>query len=173
MSHYLAILFSAVLVNNFVLVKFLGLCPFMGTSRRLDTAFGMALATTFVLTLAAVSSWAIEYFLLAPFGLGYLRVLAFILLIAVLVQLVELVIHPIGHRDMWVAVASLGGLALIFGLLLAYAARQLAVKEDPLVAEIDQRLPQTQCAQCGYPGCRPRVAQGAHGRVPYPSLRCP
>lgn len=101
MSHYLTILFSAVLVNNFVLVKFLGLCPFMGTSRRLDTAFGMALATTFVLTLAAVSSWAIEYFLLAPFGLGYLRVLAFILLIAALVQLVELIIQrfsPLLHR---------------------------------------------------------------------------
>lgn len=72
---------------------------------------------------------------------------------------------------MWVAVASLGGLALIFGLLLAYAARQLAVKEDPLIAEIDQRLPQTQCAQCGYPGCRPYAEAVARGETEI--NRCP
>ncbi|KPV40987.1 electron transporter RsxA [Thiohalorhabdus denitrificans] len=93
MTHYLAILVGTVLVNNFVLVKFLGLCPFMGTSQRLETAVGMALATTFVLTLASVSSWAIDHFLLSPFDLGYLRTLSFILLIAALVQFTEMVVR--------------------------------------------------------------------------------
>ncbi|NIS13805.1 MAG: electron transport complex subunit RsxA, partial [Thermoplasmata archaeon] len=93
MTHYLAILLGTVLVNNFVLVKFLGLCPFMGVSQRLETAVGMALATTFVLTLAAVSSWVVDHFLLQPFGLEYLRTLSFILLIAALVQFVEMVVR--------------------------------------------------------------------------------
>ncbi|MEK8088253.1 electron transport complex subunit RsxA [Thermithiobacillus plumbiphilus] len=93
MGGYLAILVSTVFVNNFVLVKFLGLCPFLGVSKRLETAIGMALATTFVLTLSAVSSWLIEHFILQPLDLVYLRTIAFILVIAALVQLTEMVVH--------------------------------------------------------------------------------
>ena len=93
MGGYLAILVSTVFVNNFVLVKFLGLCPFLGVSKRLETAIGMALATTFVLTLSAVSSWLIEHFILEPLDLVYLRTIAFILVIAALVQLTEMVVH--------------------------------------------------------------------------------
>ncbi len=93
MKEFALILVSTVLVNNFVLVKFLGLCPFMGVSRKLETATGMALATTFVLTLSAVFSYLIETYLLAPFGLEYLRIIAFILVIAGVVQLTEMIIH--------------------------------------------------------------------------------
>jgi electron transport complex protein RnfA len=93
MKEYALILVSTILVNNFVLVKFLGLCPFMGVSRKLETAMGMALATTFVLTLSAVFSYLIETYLLAPFGLSYLRIIAFILVIAGVVQLTEMIVH--------------------------------------------------------------------------------
>lgn len=93
MTEYALILVSTVLVNNFVLVKFLGLCPFMGVSRKLETAIGMAMATTFVLTLSSVFSYLIEVYLLAPFGLEYLRIIAFILVIAAVVQLTEMIVH--------------------------------------------------------------------------------
>jgi electron transport complex protein RnfA len=93
MSELALILVSTVLVNNFVLVKFLGLCPFMGVSRKLETATGMALATTFVLTLSAVCSWMVQTWLLAPLGLEYLRTIAFILVIAAVVQFTEMVVH--------------------------------------------------------------------------------
>jgi electron transport complex protein RnfA len=89
----LLILVGAVLVNNFVLVKFLGLCPFMGVSRQLDAAVGMALATGFVLTLAAGLSWALQHWLLEPLGIGDLRTPAFILVIAATVQFTELLLH--------------------------------------------------------------------------------
>lgn len=92
MTHYLFILIGAVLVNNVVLVKILGLCPFMGVSRKLDTAIGMGAATTFVLTLATGASYIIDQFLLMPFGLEYLRTLSFIVTIAAIVQLTEMVI---------------------------------------------------------------------------------
>ncbi len=92
-KEYFLILISTVLVNNFVLVKFLGLCPFMGVSRKLETATGMGLATTFVLTLSAVCSYLANEYLLAPLGLEYLRTITFILVIAVVVQFTEMVIH--------------------------------------------------------------------------------
>jgi len=90
---YALILVSTILVNNFVLVKFLGLCPFMGVSRKVETATGMGLATTFVLTLSAVSSYVINEYLLTPLGLEYLRTIAFILVIAAVVQFTEMVVH--------------------------------------------------------------------------------
>ena len=93
MKEYALILVSTVLVNNFVLVKFLGLCPFMGVSRKLETATGMALATTFVLTLSSVCSYLVNEYLLAPLGLEYLRTISFILVIAVVVQFTEMVVH--------------------------------------------------------------------------------
>jgi len=93
MTEYALILVSTVLVNNFVLVKFLGLCPFMGVSKKLETATGMALATTFVLTLSSVCSYLANEYLLAPLGLEYLRTITFILVIAVVVQFTEMVVH--------------------------------------------------------------------------------
>ncbi len=93
MQEYILILVSTVLVNNFVLVKFLGLCPFMGVSSKIDTAVGMSLATSFVLTLASVVSYLANEYMLVPLGLDYLRTIAFIMIIAVLVQFTEMVMH--------------------------------------------------------------------------------
>jgi len=93
MAEYLLIFISTVLVNNFVLVKFLGLCPFMSVSTKLETATGMGLATTFVLTLASVSSYLVNEYLLVPLGIEYLRNIAFILIIAAVVQFTEMVVH--------------------------------------------------------------------------------
>ena len=93
MTEYLYILLGTALVNNVVLVKFLGLCPFMGVSNKLDSALGMGLATTFVLTLAAAASWLLEEYVLAPLDIAFLRILAFILVIAAVVQFTEMVIR--------------------------------------------------------------------------------
>jgi len=93
MHEYILILISTVLVNNFVLVKFLGLCPFMGVSKKTDAALGMGLATTFVLTLSSVLSYIIFTYLLQPFGLEYLQTIAFILAIAAVVGFTEMAIH--------------------------------------------------------------------------------
>jgi electron transport complex protein RnfA len=101
MSEVLMTLIGLVLVNNVVLVRFLGLCPFMGVSKKIDSAFGMGLATTFVMTLSAMAAWALEHALLLPFGLGYLRILAYIVVIAAVVQFVEMAMHktlPDLHR---------------------------------------------------------------------------
>lgn len=89
MDSLVPILIGTVLVNNFVLAKFLGLCPVMGVSKSLDGAIGMSLATAFVLTLSSALSYLVHAYLLMPFGLEYLRTLAFILVIAALVQFVE------------------------------------------------------------------------------------
>jgi electron transport complex protein RnfA len=93
MSEYLLLLVGTVLVNNFVLIKFLGLCPFMGVSSRTETAIGMAYATTFVMTLASLLSYLVNTYILAPLGLEYLTTMAFILVIAVVVQFTEMVVH--------------------------------------------------------------------------------
>src|SRR3989304_7396600 len=93
MTEYALILVSTVLVNNFVLTKFLGLCPFMGVSRKLETATGMGLATTFVLTVSSMCSYLTNTYILIPLGIEYLRTIAFILVIAVVVQFTEMVLH--------------------------------------------------------------------------------
>ncbi|MCP3667239.1 MAG: electron transport complex subunit RsxA [Gammaproteobacteria bacterium] len=93
MKEFAIILISTVLVNNFVLVKFLGLCPFMGVSKKLETAVGMGLATTFVLTLSSVCSYLVNEYLLVPLGLEYMRTIAFILVIAAVVQFTEMAMH--------------------------------------------------------------------------------
>ncbi len=93
MKEYALLLLGTVLVNNFVLVKFLGLCPFMGVSRKLDTAIGMSLATTFVLTLSAVLSYLVNQYILVPLDAEFMRTLSFILVIAVVVQFTEMVVH--------------------------------------------------------------------------------
>ncbi|MFO7858601.1 MAG: electron transport complex subunit RsxA [Ectothiorhodospiraceae bacterium] len=101
MSELALILVATVLVNNLVLTQFLGLCPFMGVSRKLETSLGMALATGFVLTLSSGLSWIVSTWVLAPLGLEYLRTIAFILVIAAAVQFTEMVVRytsPLLHR---------------------------------------------------------------------------
>lgn len=92
-QHYVMILVGTVLVNNIVLVKILGLCPFMGVSKKLEASVGMAWATTFVLTLAAMASYGIDTYLLQPNGLEYLRTLSFIVVIAGVVQFTEMLVE--------------------------------------------------------------------------------
>ena len=103
MNEYFLILISTILVNNFVLVKFLGLCPFMGVSKKMDTAIGMGFATTFVLTLASITSYLINTYLLVPLELEYLRTIAFIVTIAAVVGFTELVVNktsPVLHQSL-------------------------------------------------------------------------
>jgi electron transport complex protein RnfA len=90
---YILILISTVLVNNIVLVKILGLCPFMGVSKKLEASMGMAAATAFVLTLGSMTSWAINHYLLEPKDVVYLRSLSFIVVIAGVVQLTEMIME--------------------------------------------------------------------------------
>ncbi|GAA6129757.1 electron transport complex subunit A [Halopseudomonas oceani] len=93
MAEFALILVSTILVNNFVLVQFLGLCPFMGVSGKLETAIGMSAATTFVLTLASILSYLTFQYILVPLDLEFLRTISFILVIAVVVQFTEMVVH--------------------------------------------------------------------------------
>ena len=84
-----SIFFTMILVDNYVLAKFLGICPFLGVSKKLDSAVGMSLAVTFVMVLATAATWPIYKFILEPFGMDYLQTIVFILIIAILVQLLE------------------------------------------------------------------------------------
>ncbi len=86
------IMISAIFVNNFVLSRFLGICPFLGVSKQVETAVGMGVAVTFVMALASAITFVVQYSILDPLGLGYLQTIAFILVIATLVQLVEMII---------------------------------------------------------------------------------
>ena len=91
----LLILLSSILVNNFVLSKFLGICPFLGVSKRVETAVGMGMAVTFVMALASVISYLVQYYILVPLGIEYMQTIAFILVIAALVQLVEMALQKL------------------------------------------------------------------------------
>ena len=95
MTSYLLIILGTALVNNVILVKFLGLCSFMGVSGKMDSAIGMGFATTFVLTLATAASWLLENLIILPLNIGYLRILTFILVIAAVVQFTEMVVRKI------------------------------------------------------------------------------
>ena len=105
MSYYLMLLVGAVLVNNFVLSRFLGCCPFLGVSKKLDQATGMGIAVTAVMILATAATWPIQYFLLDKVGLGYMQTIVFILVIASLVQMLELLLKrfsPALHKGLGV-----------------------------------------------------------------------
>lgn len=92
---YLLIFISAIFVNNIILSQFLGICPFLGVSRKIDTALGMGAAVAFVLTLSTIVTWLVQTYVLNPLGLQYLQTLAFILVIATLVQMVEIVLKKV------------------------------------------------------------------------------
>ena len=122
MTSYLFVLLGAVLVNNVVLVRILGLCPFMGVSKKLETAIGMGAATTFVLTLGCGASYVLDHYLLMPFGLEYLRTLSFIVTIAAIVQFTELVIQKTSP-----------GLHQVLGIYLPLITTNCAVLGVPLL----------------------------------------
>ncbi len=105
MTTFIVILLSAVFVNNYVLTRFLGICPFLGVSKKLDSAVGMSLAVIFVMLMATAATWPIQTFLLTPNNLDYLQTIVFILVIAALVQLVEIVLKryvPSLHQSLGV-----------------------------------------------------------------------
>lgn len=135
MTEAWTILISTVLVNNFVLVQFLGLCPFMGVSRKLDTSIGMALATTFVLTLSAASSWLLEYGLLRPLGLEYLRTLGFIVVIAAMVQFTEMWVRktsPLLHEVLGIFLPLITTNCAVLGVALLNVRREQSFFEAVL-----------------------------------------
>ncbi len=92
---YIGIIITFVFVNNFILTQFLGLCPFIGVSKNVDSAVGMGFAVTFVMSIASLTTWAVYHWLLVPLNLGFLQTITFILVIAALVQLVEMIIQKI------------------------------------------------------------------------------
>ncbi|MDX1625776.1 MAG: electron transport complex subunit RsxA [Wenzhouxiangellaceae bacterium] len=115
------IIVAAALVNNFVLVQFLGLCPFLGVSRRIEGALGMAMATAFVLTLSSVASQLLMNWVLEPLGLEYLRIVAFIVVIAGLVQLTELSMRraaPLLHRVLGIYLPLITSNCAVLGVAL-------------------------------------------------------
>lgn len=121
MGEYALILVSTVLANNFVLVRFLGLCPFMGVSTKLEGAMGMSVATAFVLTLSSASSYLVHQYLLRPLGLEYLSTLSFILVIAVVVQLTEMVMRktsPLLYRILGIFLPLITSNCAVLGVAL-------------------------------------------------------
>ena len=121
MSEYLLILVSTVLANNFVLVRFLGLCPFMGVSTKLEGAIGMSVATAFVLTLSSSSAYLVHQYLLQPLQLEYLFTLSFILVIAVVVQLTEMVMRktsPLLYRILGIFLPLITSNCAVLGVAL-------------------------------------------------------
>lgn len=120
-ASWLVVLISTILVNNFVLVQFLGLCPFMGVSNKVESATGMALATAFVLTLSSILSYLTFNYLLVPLELEYLRTLSFILVIAVTVQLTEMIVRktsPLLYRVLGVFLPLITSNCAVLGVAL-------------------------------------------------------
>jgi Na+-translocating ferredoxin:NAD+ oxidoreductase subunit A len=95
MKEFALMMVGAALVNNVILARFLGLCSFMGVTTRIDTAAGMGMATTFVITVSSMADWAVQHYLLDAYGLGYLRTVTFILVIASAVQFTEMIIRKV------------------------------------------------------------------------------
>ncbi|MDA0979069.1 MAG: electron transport complex subunit RsxA [Proteobacteria bacterium] len=121
MPEALVILLTTIFVNNFVMVQFLGLCPFMGASQRIDMAVGMAAATTFVLTLACAVSYLLDHYVLIPLGLEYLRIISFIVVIASLVQFSQIVMkatQPLLHEVLGIFVPLITTNCAVLGVAL-------------------------------------------------------
>ena len=124
MTELVLIMVSAILVNNFVLVQFLGLCPFMGVSKKIETAIGLSLATTFVLTLAAMCSYLVQQYVLKPLDLEFLRTISFILVIAVTVQFTEMVVNktsPLLYRVLGIFLPLITTNCIVLGVALLNA----------------------------------------------------
>lgn len=135
MSEYFLILVSTVLANNFVLVRFLGLCPFMGVSTKLEGAMGMSVATAFVLTLSSASSYLVHQYLLQPLNLEYLSTLSFILVIAVVVQVTEMVIRkssPLLYRILGIFLPLITSNCAVLGVALLNVQEQNNLLESAL-----------------------------------------
>lgn len=130
---YLLLFIGTVIINNFVLVQFLGICPFIGVSKQVTTSLGMGVATTFVMVVSALVSWLIQHFILVPLSLEYLQIVAFILVIASLVQLVEMFLHkssPGLYRAMGIFLPLITTNCAVLGLALNAVERSYNLGES-------------------------------------------
>lgn len=135
MPEYLLLLIGTVFVNNIVLVKFLGLCPFMGVSRKVETAIGMSAATTFVLTLSAILSYLINSWILTPLDLEFLRTIAFIIAIAAVVNFTEMVVHktsPLLHNVLGIFLPLITTNCAVLGVALINVQEQNSFVESAI-----------------------------------------
>lgn len=123
MLTYIAIIFSAILVNNIVFAQFLGICPFIGVSKNINSACGMSMAVAFVMALATAVTWLLQHYVLVPLGLVYLQTIAFILVIAILVQMLEIVMKK-----------SAPGLYVALGVYLPLITTNCAVLGTAIIA---------------------------------------
>ena len=128
MIEYIAVIFSAILVNNIVFSQFLGICPFIGVSKNLESAFGMGMAVTFVMAVATAVTWLLQHYVLEPFGLVYVQTISFILVIAVLVQMLEIMMKKVSPS--LYAAATAVGFALALTIF-AGIRTQLALSDVP------------------------------------------
>jgi electron transport complex protein RnfA len=129
------IVFGAIFINNFVLARFLGICPYLGVSSRIETATGMGLAVIFVMTIASSVTYFVYYHILIPFNLGYLYIISFILVIAVLVQLVEMVIQklqPALYRALGIYLPLVTTNCAILGVTFLNITEKLSLLESTL-----------------------------------------
>ena len=128
MNQYFVVLVGYLLINNYVMSQTLGLCPFLGVSKRFDTAKGMGMAVIFVITMASFVTWLVNEFLLEPYHLGYMKTIAFILVIAVLVQIVEMALKkllPVLYQALGVYLPLITTNCVVLGVTLDNAKAEL------------------------------------------------
>ena len=133
MKEMMIILFSAILTENFILAKFMGICPFLGVSKKLDSAVGMSVAVTFVMAMATAVTWPIYTYLLVPNGLDYLQTVVFILVIAALVQLVEIILKkyvPALHKSLGIYLALITTNCAVLGVTMLNISKELNFAES-------------------------------------------
>lgn len=130
MNDIFYLLISSIFINNLILVQFLGLCPFMGVSKKTDTALGMGLATAFVLTLSASSAYMLNTYLLVPFNIEYLRTITYITVVATLVGLTEIIVHktsPLLHRLLGIYLPLITTNCAVLGVMLINTREQTSL----------------------------------------------
>lgn len=133
MKEMMIILFSAILTENFILAKFMGICPFLGVSKKLDSAVGMSIAVTFVMAMATAVTWPIYTFMLVPSGLEYLQTVVFILVIAALVQLVEIILKkyiPALHKSLGIYLPLITTNCAVLGVTMLNISKELNFVES-------------------------------------------
>lgn len=133
MKEMMIILFSAILTENFILAKFMGICPFLGVSKKLDSAVGMSVAVTFVMAMATAVTWPIYTYLLVPNGLDYLQTVVFILVIAALVQLVEIILKkyvPALHKSLGIYLPLITTDCAVLGVTMLNISKELNFAES-------------------------------------------
>ena len=133
MKEMMIILFSAILTENFILAKFMGICPFLGVSKKLDSAVGMSVAVTFVMAMATAVTWPIYTYLLVPNGLDYLQTVVFILVIAALVQLVEIILKkyvPTLHKSLGIYLPLITTNCAVLGVTMLNISKELNFAES-------------------------------------------